>query len=260
LPAFDKHFLIGAGECRSLDDGVGAWQRLDMRPRGWVVFVGAGRATEAIVTGDNELDVYQRQGFGKALGVKGRLGLVLVDFANGFADPNQLGGGNIGEAIKNSGPVLAFFRQRGLPVVHTRIVFADDGSDANLFSAKVPSLLGLTERAPASATVPELAPVRGELVVRKTLPSAFAGTGLAQWLAGRGVETLIVVGCTTSGCVRATVLDAMSNGFRPVVLADCVGDRALGPHQANLFDIAQKYGDVIPSRDFFAKASGAAAA
>lgn len=212
------------------------------------------------MTGDSDLDVYERQGFGKSLGVKGRLGLVLVDFTRGFADPKQFGGGNIAEAIRNSVPVLAFFRQRGLPVAHTRIVFADDGSDANLFTAKVPGLLGLKEHAPASATVPELSAVTGELVVRKTLPSAFAGTGLAAWLVGRGVETLTIVGCTTSGCVRATALDAMSNGFRPLVLEDCVGDRALAPHQANLFDIAQKYGDVISSRDFFAKASGAVAA
>ena len=207
---------------------------------------------------ESELDVYRRQGFGQSLGIKGRLGLVLVDFTNGFADPEQFGGGNIGEAIRNSVAVLAWFRQHRLPVVHTRIVFADDGADANLFSAKVPGLLRLTEEALASATVTELTPVAGELVVRKTLPSAFAGTGLAQWLAGRGVETLVIVGCTTSGCVRATALDAMSSGFRPLVLEDCVGDRALGPHQANLFDIAQKYGDVMPSRAFFSAVATAA--
>jgi maleamate amidohydrolase len=212
------------------------------------------------VANESELDVYQRQGFGKSLGIKGRLGLVLVDFVKGFADPAQFGGGNIADAIRNSIPVLAFFRQRALAVAHTRIVFADDGSDANLFSAKVPTLLGLTEHSPASATVPELSPLTGELVVRKTLPSAFAGTGLSQWLVGRGVETLVIVGCTTSGCVRATALDAMSSGFRPLVLEDCVGDRALAPHQANLFDIAQKYGDVIHSRDFFAQATEAVAA
>ena len=208
---------------------------------------------------EGELEVYSRQGFGQSLGIKGRLGLALVDFTNGFADPSQFGGGNILAAIANSVPVLAWFRGHQLPVVHSRIVFADDGADANLFSAKVPGLLRLTEQAPASATVAELAPVRGELVVRKTLPSAFAGTGLAQWLAGRGVGTLVIVGCTTSGCVRATALDAMSSGFRPLVLADCVGDRALGPHQANLFDIAQKYGDVMPSREFFSAVGGAAA-
>src|SRR5262249_60326933 len=99
-----------------------------------------------------------------------------------------------------------------------------------------------------------------DVVVRKTLPSAFAGTGLAAWLVGRAVETLAIAGCTTSGCVRATALDAMSNGFRPVVLEDCVGDRALGPHQANLFDIAQKYGDVMLSHDLFVQAAGAVAA
>src|SRR4029079_2954315 len=122
---------------------------------------------------------------------------------------------------------------------------------------KIPSLLVLTEGYPGSATVPGLAATKGELVVRKTLPSAFAGTGLAQWLVARAVETLVVVGCTTSGCVRASVLDAMSNGFRPIVLCDCVGDRALAPHQADLFDMAQKNGDVIPSRDFFAQATAA---
>src|SRR5262249_3128998 len=159
--------------------------------------------------------------------IRGRLGLILVDFVRGFADPQQFGGGNIAEAVSNSIPVLAFFRERGLAVAHTRIVFAEDGSDANLFSAKVPGLLKLTEDSRASATVPELLPAAGELVVRKTLPSAFAGTGLAAWLVARRVETLTIVGCTTSGCVRATALDAMSNGFRPVVLEDCVGDRAL---------------------------------
>jgi maleamate amidohydrolase len=212
------------------------------------------------VTGESEIDVYRQQGFGKALGVKGRLGLVLVDFVEGFTDPEVFGGGNIAEAVANSVAVLDFFRQRRLPVAHSRIVFAEDGSDANMFTAKVPGLLALTERAPASATVSALAPVNGELIVRKTLPSAFSGTALAQWLVGRAVETLVIVGCTTSGCVRATALDAMSNGFRPIVLEDCVGDRAMAPHEANLFDIAQKYGDVMPARLFFEVAVGAAAA
>ena len=99
-------------------------------------------------------------------------------------------------------------------------------------------------------------------MVRRQLPSAFSGTGYAAWLAQRAVETLVIVGCTTSGCVRATALDSMSHGFRPIVLEDCVGDRAIGPHEANLFDIAQKYGDVISSAAFFAMAAemeGAAA-
>lgn len=87
-------------------------------------------------------------------------------------------------------------------------------------------MLGLTENNPASAIVPELAPVPGEYVVRKTVPSAFAGTPLAAWFVSHGVQTVVVAGCVTSGCVRASVLDAMQAGFRPIVISDCVGDRS----------------------------------
>ena len=191
--------------------------------------------------------VYERQGFGRSLGIQGRIGLLIVDFVNGFADPAVFGGGNITPAIARTVTVLGEARKRGWPVAHSRIVYADDGSDATVFSIKVPGMLTLTEDAPASAIVPELTPAAGELVVRKTNPSAFFGTGLAPWLTQKGVETLLVAGCTTSGCVRASVVDAMCHGFRPVVLSDCVGDRAIAPHEANLFDIAQKYGDVVPA-------------
>ncbi|QCO13633.1 isochorismatase family protein [Azospirillum brasilense] len=194
-----------------------------------------------------EQAVYERQGFGRSLGIQGRIGLLIVDFVNGFADPAVFGGGNIAPAIARTAQVLEKARAMGWAVAHSRIVYADDGSDGNVFSIKVPGMQTLTEHAPISAIVPELTPVPGELVVRKTVPSAFFGTGLAPWLTQRGVETLLIAGATTSGCVRASVVDAMCHGFRPVVMADCVGDRALAPHEANLFDIGQKYGDVVPA-------------
>jgi maleamate amidohydrolase len=108
-------------------------------------------------------------------------------------------------------------------------------------------MLTLKEDAHNSAIVPQLAPRAGELVVRKNVPSAFFGTSLAPWLTAKGVKTLLVAGCVTSGCVRASAVDAMCWGFRPVVLADCVGDRALEPHRASLFDMEQKYADVVTS-------------
>ncbi len=194
-----------------------------------------------------DTEVYHRQGFGRSLGIQGRLGLLIVDFVNGFADRDLFGGGNIPPAISRTRTVLAAARKAGWPVAHSRIVYADDGADANVFSVKVPGMLTLTEGAPASAIVPELKPITNELVVRKNVPSAFFGTGLAPWLTQHRVETLLVAGCTTSGCVRASVVDAMCFGFRPVVMADCVGDRASAPHEASLFDIEQKYGDVIAS-------------
>ncbi|WP_017524817.1 N-carbamoylsarcosine amidohydrolase [Pusillimonas noertemannii] len=197
----------------------------------------------------DDIQTYARQGFGTLFELKAPVGLLIIDFVNGFADPAVFGGGNINKAIANTVPVLAEARKRGWVVAHTRVVYADDGADNNVFTLKVPSLLQLKEHAGISATVSELASAPGELVVRKTVPSAFFGTSLAAWLTQRGVQTLLVAGAATSGCVRASVVDAMQYGFRPLVLSDCVGDRAIGPHDANLFDMEQKYATVMESNE-----------
>jgi maleamate amidohydrolase len=193
-----------------------------------------------------EAHVYQQQGFGTPLKPEGRVALLIVDLVVGFADPGVFGGGNIPEAIKRTTVALKAARENGWAVAHSRIVYAADGSDDNVFSLKAPGMATLTEDNPNSAIVPELTPQTGELVVRKTVPSAFFGTQLTPWLAQRGIQTLLVAGAVTSGCVRASVVDAMSFGFRPIVLADCVGDRALAPHEASLFDMGQKYAAVMP--------------
>lgn len=196
----------------------------------------------------DEIRTYEKQGFGNTLEPKPPYGLLIIDFVNGFADPEVFGGGNIPQAIERTKAALALARERGWPVAHSRIVFADDAADRNIFAIKVPGMAGLSEDNPNSAIVPELAPAPGELVVRKTVPSAFFATGLAPWLTQKGVQTLLVAGCVTSGCVRASVVDAMCGGFRPLVVTDCVGDRAIGPHEANLFDMEQKYA-ILMSRD-----------
>jgi maleamate amidohydrolase len=193
----------------------------------------------------DETLTYRRQGFGNDLELSGPFGLLIVDFVNGFLDPATFGGGNIPSAAENTVPLLREARRRKWPIAHSRIVFADDGGDSNVFAMKVPGLLALKEDTPNSAIIPQLAPENGELVVRKTVPSAFFATPLAPWLTQRGVKTLLVAGCVTSGCVRASVVDAMSLGFRPLVVRNCVGDRAIGPHEANLFDMAQKYAAVM---------------
>lgn len=194
----------------------------------------------------DEISTYRRQGFGATLEPCAPVGLLIVDFVNGFADPAVFGGGNIAAAIERTIPLLAVAREHAWPVAHSRIVYADDDSDRNVFSLKVPGMLTLKEHSHNSAIVPPLAPRDGELVVRKSVPSAFFGTSLAAWLAHRGVRTLVVAGAVTSGCVRASAVDAMQYGFRPFVLSDCVGDRAIAPHDANLFDMAQKYAAVMP--------------
>ncbi|HVL35944.1 MAG TPA: isochorismatase family protein [Burkholderiales bacterium] len=190
-------------------------------------------------------DIYRQQNFGNRLGFGAKSALVVVDFTVGFNDPALFGGGNIDAAIRRSVGLLQFFRRAALPIAFTRVVYAEDGSNAGMFCRKAPNLRLLTETHPAGQIVPELAPRAGELVVRKTEPSAFFGTGLAAWLVQQRADTVVVAGCTTSGCVRASVVDAMSYNFRPIVARDCVGDRAPGPHEANLFDMAQKYADIL---------------
>ena len=197
--------------------------------------------------------IYRHQGLGGTSGVGRRCGLVLVDFVNGFVDFDQLGGPHIEAAAQASVPLLAAFRRLGLPVAHTRVVFADDGSNHNVFARRVPPLQKLTEHALGSQIVQALAPQPGELVIRKQSASAFFDTGLAGWLHLRGVDTAVIVGCTTSGCVRASVVDSMQHNFRTVVPSDCVGDRALEPHEANLFDIGQKYADVMTRYELLAR-------
>jgi len=193
----------------------------------------------------HDADVYRQQGFGQKIGRGKRPALLVVDFVNGFLDPDIFGGGNIAEAAQRTGPLLESARSKGLPIVFTRIVYAEDGSDAGVWCEKAPRLKTLTESAAASQIVEFLAPRPGELVVRKTQASAFFGTDLSSYLTYKGVDSVIIAGCTTSGCVRATVVDAISYNFRPIVVSDCVGDRAAGPHEANLFDIGQKYADLI---------------
>ena len=202
-------------------------------------------------------DVYARQNFDNQVGMGGKPALLIVDFQVGFSDPEVFGGGNVQDAVLATIPLLQEARALGLPVAYTRVVFADDGSDAGVFGMKVLALKRLTDAAAISKIVPELAPKPGEYIVRKTGPSAFFGTSLASWLNAKGVDSLLVTGATTSGCVRASVIDAISYNYRTTVVSDCCGDRALDLHEANLFDMGQKYADLLAADEAIAAARAA---
>lgn len=189
-------------------------------------------------------DVFQKQRFGRSLGPGQNSALVIVDFVNGFADPNHFGGGNINRAIEATTVLLDAARINDVPVCFTRIVYQKGTRQRTIFEEKVPSLSILTEENPLSAVVPELSPRTDELVVAKQNPSSFFGTNLGQWLVGNRVQNLIVAGCTTSGCVRATVVDGMSYNYRCFVVESCVGDRSQASHDMSLFEMQQKYADV----------------
>lgn len=206
----------------------------------------------------SEAEIYTRQGMGQSLGPGKRPALITVDFVNGFVDPEHFGGGNIAEAVHATVPLLEFARRSGWPIAHSRVVYAEDGSDLGIFADKASGLKKLTENSHLSHVVELLAPREGEFIIRKRQASAFFNTDLAAWLIYRGVDTLVITGATTSGCVRATVVDACSWNFRPLVPTDCVGDRAMGPHEASLFDIGQKYGDLVCSNELMAHYSAGA--
>ena len=199
-------------------------------------------------------EIYEKQGLGGKIGFGRKPALVIIDFINAFNDPERFGGGNIQQAVDATEELLAAARHYELPIAFTSHVYAGDGSDEGIFNRKMPRMGSVLVRGTeAVQVVDQLAPRPGEYVLEKRYPSGFFGTDLAGWMAARGVDTAIVTGCTTSGCVRATVVDAMGHGLRPVVPRECVGDRAEAPHEANLFDMAQKYADVMPLSEVLAE-------
>ncbi|MEO5651582.1 MAG: isochorismatase family protein, partial [Marmoricola sp.] len=136
-------------------------------------------------------------------------------------------------------------RELEVPVIHTRVEFGPDGADGGVFLRKVSALRLLIGGGPMSQLMAEVAPKPEELVIVKQYASAFFGTTLASTLQAAGADTVIVVGVSTSGCVRATAVDAIQHGFVPFVVRDAVGDRDSGPHEANLYDLQAKYAEVV---------------
>jgi maleamate amidohydrolase len=202
--------------------------------------------------------------FDGKVGFGQRPALVIVDFMRGYTTPGEpFYAYDVVQAVAATRPLLAAARHNRVPVVFTRVSYASAGAaEGGLFVRKVPSLRRLVDGQPAAEIVPELAPGEGEVVLNKHYASAFFGTSLAPLLRGLGVDTLVLTGCSTSGCVRATAVDGMQHGFRVIVPRECVGDRAQEPHAANLFDIDAKYGDVVAVAEVLARfaALGAAAA
>lgn len=185
-----------------------------------------------------------RVGFGRAPAV------VVVDFVRAYTTPGApLYAPAVVDAVRATAPLLARARARELPVVYTQVLYSKTALEGGVFVQKVPVLRTLVPGAELAAIVPELAPHEQDVVLTKHYASAFFGTSLASLLTARRVDTLIVTGCSTSGCVRATAVDAMQHGFRVIVPRECVGDRAPEPHAANLFDIDSKYGDVMSLAD-----------
>lgn len=192
-------------------------------------------------------------GFGGSVGWGRRPGLVVIDLARAyFTVGSDLDLGSR-SCLESAARVLAAARAGGHPVVHTRVTYADGGQDGGLFFRKVRGLRHFVGDNPLGDPMPEVSPLPGEVVVLKQYASGFFGTALASVLTVAGVDTVVIVGVSTSGCVRATALDALQHGFRPIVVREAVGDRSPGPHEANLYDLQAKYADVLSEDDVVAR-------
>lgn len=199
---------------------------------------------------------YAQAGFGGTLGAGERPALLLVDIAIAYLVPDSPLYAR-GEAVLEANIRLAAAaRGAGVPVVFTRVEYAPGGIEGGLFYRKVKALACFDAGNPLGAFHPRLAPEPGDLVITKHYPSAFFGTSLASTLTAMRIDTCLVTGFSTSGCVRATALDALCHGFAPLVVRDACGDRDAAVHEANLFDLQAKYADTIDERDALAYLGG----
>jgi nicotinamidase-related amidase len=193
--------------------------------------------------------LYEQAGFGRPVRRGARPTVVVVDFTYGFTDPQYPTGADMTGPVRATARLLDAARAAGAPVVFTTIAYDAAQVDALAWLHKAPGLAALRAGSRLVEVDDRLAPRPDEHVVVKTGASAFFGTDLAGHLTSLRTDTVIVTGATTSGCVRATVVDAVQHGFPVLVPADCVADRARAPHDASLFDIDEKYGDVVTLDD-----------
>ncbi|MFJ7499247.1 N-carbamoylsarcosine amidohydrolase [Serratia grimesii] len=189
--------------------------------------------------------------WGNRIGFGQRPALLLIDFMQGYTTQGApLFAPGVVSAVEESMALLATARQTGIPVIHTNIRYhAGHFANGGIWVKKAPVMKDMVDGNPLAAFCPQVAPRTTEVVLTKQYASAFFGTSLASMLVALGVDTLLLVGCSTSGCIRASAVDAVQHGFRTIVVRECVGDRHPGPHEANLFDIDSKYGDVVAKQE-----------
>jgi maleamate amidohydrolase len=201
------------------------------------------------MTDSTAREVYERARLGGSLTLGERPAVLVVDFSCGFTDPDCVLGADMTAEVEATKRLLDAARDKGLPVVFTTIGFEPSLKDGALWLQKAPALGDLQLGGHWVEIDPRLERRDDEPILVKKGASGFFGTNLAAILVSQGVDTVILCGATTSGCVRATAIDLLQNGFPTLVPRECVGDRAEAPHEANLFDIQAKYADVVSVED-----------
>ena len=201
---------------------------------------------------------YLQAGFGTRLGWGSRPALLVVDMCRAYVDDQApLYAAAAADAYRNADRLATVARRQGRPVVFTRVEYAAGGVDGGHFFRKVPALRCFEAGNPLAEFTDLVRPTTGDVIVTKQYASAFFGTSLAATLNALGVDTVVIAGVSTSGCVRASALDALQHGFVPIVVAEACADRDPRPHDSNLFDLQAKYADVVTMDDALAHLGGA---
>ncbi len=221
------------------------------------------------IISEEEQKAYHAAGFGRPSGIGRRPALLIIDVQYRTVGTTSLpfweaikefttSCGEVGwNAVRNIEPLLGLFRRNGWPVLYPHVA-PKKATDGGRLAEKVPAIMNISDK--GYEFVREIAPVPGDVLLPKKHPSAFFGTPLVSHLIDLGADTLVVTGCTTSGCVRGTVVDAFAYNFRVLVPEECVYDRSATSHAVNLFDMASKYADVAPVADVIARLGGLPAA
>jgi len=186
-----------------------------------------------------------KRAYDNALGFGASPALILVDFVQAYFEPGNMLYAEVDDALASAIRVRDQARASGIPIFYTNVVYQADGLDGGVFFKKAKPLVNFIKGSPMGHWPKGLDPLPSEPVISKQYPSAFFGTSLAATLTAHKIDTLIITGLTTSGCIRATCIDCCSHGFIPIIVEDACGDRHEDPHQANLFDMNAKYGDVV---------------
>lgn len=199
-----------------------------------------------MTSGKDDEDFFKARGFGIKIGFGERPALLVIDMLKGFTDPSMPLGANLDNQIAAQQPMLKVAHERGIPVIFSTVIYSDaDLKDAGLWAIKMKGSLTLKAGTPAVEIDPRLDMAKTDSLLVKKYASCFFGTDLVSRLMNQHADTLIIVGCTTSGCVRATAVDAVQHGFRPMVVREAVGDRSQAAHDQSLFDLNAKYADVV---------------
>jgi maleamate amidohydrolase len=189
---------------------------------------------------------FRQRGFGLRIGFGERPALLVIDMVKAFTNPDMMLGANLDAELAAINPLLGMAHARGIPVIFSTVMYHDaDFRDAGIWALKQKGVVTLKAGTDGVEVDPRLDFRAGDSLLVKKYASCFFGTDLTPRLMSRQVDTLILTGCTTSGCVRATAVDAVQTGFRPMVVREAVGDRSAAAHAQSLFDLDAKYADVV---------------